>query len=350
MNDTAQITLGKDVGEYVAAIRAALADLSTEERDELTGGLEADLSELAAEDGGARPLGEVLGSPEEYAAELRLAAGLPTEAGSRKRRLRHPGVSTSERVGVWLDRGRDAWLGRAESERFAPAWQLLLVVRPAWWVTRAWVAVQLVDANTGPWESPTLIPSLGHGLAGPVLLLAAVVLSTMIGTRQLWPGPAVRSSTLARVVLLSLNVTAIVGGIAVTAGWPQSDVVYNYRDSFRPVGNSLPEDLIRNDGARVCNIHAYDAAGKPLIGVQLYDQDGRPLEVHCAPGPGRPDLVSYPWLSGEEKRWHVFPQPERRQRDTHLVRADAYDRADPPAFPQPDRTGVPPVTNPLVDR
>ena len=56
---------------FVAAGPARLADLTPEEREELLGGLEADLSDLLAEGGPG-----ALGDPDAYAAELRAAAGL----------------------------------------------------------------------------------------------------------------------------------------------------------------------------------------------------------------------------------------------------------------------------------
>ena len=63
------------VQEYVSAVRAALSDLSLEEVEDLTAGMDADLGELLAERGGT--LEVALGSPQAYAAELRTAAGLP---------------------------------------------------------------------------------------------------------------------------------------------------------------------------------------------------------------------------------------------------------------------------------
>ena len=68
MNDTVQTSPA--VAAFVAQVRARLGDLTEEEREELLGGLEADLAERLAE-------GETeLGDPAAYAAELRAAAGL----------------------------------------------------------------------------------------------------------------------------------------------------------------------------------------------------------------------------------------------------------------------------------
>jgi hypothetical protein len=61
-----------DLQRYVDEVRRELADLPDDARDELTDGLAADLSELVAEQGSGG-----LPRPDEYAAELRAAAGLP---------------------------------------------------------------------------------------------------------------------------------------------------------------------------------------------------------------------------------------------------------------------------------
>lgn len=71
------------VDSYVQAVRAALSDLPSEEVEDLTAGMDADLAELLAERGG--PLEVVLGSPQVYAAELRSAAGLPEAARGGRR-------------------------------------------------------------------------------------------------------------------------------------------------------------------------------------------------------------------------------------------------------------------------
>ncbi len=70
-----------EVAAFVAAVRRALDDLTPDEIDDLTGGLEADLDD-ALTDGGATSGIERFGSPADYAAELRSAAGLPPRAAT----------------------------------------------------------------------------------------------------------------------------------------------------------------------------------------------------------------------------------------------------------------------------
>ena len=71
-----------EVARYGAAVRAALADLAPDEREELLEDLEDHLAEVAAEPGAS--LTDRLGDPERYAGELRAAFG----ARSRRRRRR----------------------------------------------------------------------------------------------------------------------------------------------------------------------------------------------------------------------------------------------------------------------
>jgi len=43
-----------------------------------------------------------------------------------------------------------------------------------------------------------------------------------------------------------------------------------------------------------CNIAAHNAEGQPLVGVQLFDQVGRPLDVRCY---GQ-QSTTVPWMLG----------------------------------------------------
>ena len=340
MNDTTKLEVRPEVAAFVAEVRARLADLDSEVQEELVGGLDADLVDLVADQG----LG-ALGDAQAYADELRAAAGLPLRPSRkpRGRRLavRRIGESWPTAANRLLDSVRGRWLEWATTAWRGPVWDLLVVVRPAWWLLRAWVAVQLMDILTGPWESPTLIPSLGVDGLGAVLVLALAVPSVLVGLGRWWPGTALTSSVAARIVVLAVNSAAVIGAV----GWidfPASNVTVPRQ--FVQEGGHRPATVLRVGGERLCNIQAYGAQGNPLIGVQLYDQDGRPINLRCeAPYGG---LQTYPWLLGSERRWNVFPLPERRQAYPGM-RADAYDSERPPAFPQSDAATVPEVTNPL---
>lgn len=98
------MTIGKDLDDpagYAEAVRAALGDLSAEERSSLLDDLEAHLAEVAAEPG--TRLVERLGSPEDYAAELRAAYGArPRPRRRRFWRLAPLLLLVPIGIGVWL--------------------------------------------------------------------------------------------------------------------------------------------------------------------------------------------------------------------------------------------------------
>ena len=65
----------------------------------------------------------------------------------------------------------------------------------------------------------------------------------------------------------------------------------------------------------VRNIYAYDAEGQPLQGVQLFDQQGRPVAVapESSMGAGAERQVTCPWFNGTTPLFNVFPLPQRTQ-------------------------------------
>ena len=85
-----------DVKLFVAAVREHLADLTEEEREELVGGLEGEMSDLVAERGV-----DALPEPKDYAEELRAAAGFDAE------RVR--GTSVRHRVRRLAAGGAGGW-------------------------------------------------------------------------------------------------------------------------------------------------------------------------------------------------------------------------------------------------
>ncbi len=190
-----------------------------------------------------------------------------------------------------------------------------------------------------PWGF-TWLPGVSNEL-GLVILGACVVGSTLVGMGRVWPGGAAASrGTAARVVLIGLNLFALAMIPAVEqryqdAEWAQVRE-YGFADS------SWTADVgVLNGGEQVCNIVAYDADGQPLVGVQLFDQAGRPLDVRC----GGQQHRTVPWVLGDVTRWNVFPIGERdRPARTPQRRADLLGAA----FPTPDRATTPAVTNPLV--
>ena len=104
-----------EVSEYLAAVRAALDDLPATERDDLLAEVEPSLLDAAFETGGN--VSARLGPAEEFAAELRTAAGLqvpprrthdePRLLRAARRLVRDPRVQELRRLApIW-------WLVRA---------------------------------------------------------------------------------------------------------------------------------------------------------------------------------------------------------------------------------------------
>lgn len=294
------------VAAFVAEVRRHLDDLDIDTREELTGGLEADLADQLAD-------GATLADPATYAAELRSAAGLPDRRRFDVNRLRHD-------PGRLLDRGRDWFLRQATSPRLRPAWDILITLRPAWWVARAWIAVTLLDVVVGPWEPISVVPTLGLPMLGSALLIAAIVVSTLIGVGRLWPGSGPDRPATARALLLACNVVAIVAPLTWSIPWPPYVSGEPNRWDTYGAGWMDAERQHRGleiDGEKIHNIFAYDADGNPIDQVQLVDQDGRPIAIRLRDatqktGAGR--TVGCPARNGDASVPNVFPLATVEQR------------------------------------
>lgn len=349
MNEpTIRLATRPEVSAFVEKVRDRLGDLTDEEREELVGGLEADINELV-EDGGT--VAE-LGDPRAYADELRTAAGIerpaPGAVGGliRVRGTRKP---VGRRVEGLLDGSRRRWFELVEVPALRPAWELLATLRPVWWVLRAWVAVQLLDMATQGGDLATPVPTLGGPLIGSLVWLVAIVVSVQLGRNRLWPGSGAARKTLARLTLLVLNAFAIVMTPVVMGQFPASGT-WEYHDL---VGYSEPPRGLMLRGDHVENVFPYDAQGNPLEGVQLFDQDGAPLNVARWAGEeyhGDRVSTTYPWFNGEQRLYNVFPLPVRDQnvyRWGTRHQPDAWTSTNPPLLPSAPLAVVPPVSLPV---
>lgn len=326
-------TTTPEVHAFVTRVRELLHDLTVEERRELTDGLEADLLDQVSDAGP-----DTLLDPDDYARELRLAAGFAATASPVPGSTRGPGVRA--RLTALLDAAGDRW-ERAVSGLPGRPWEFLVSLRPAWWVVRAWVAVELVDLvwdRGGLWPGLSLVPSLaGWGLP---LLVVAILLSVLLGRGVLWPSP--RHGVLARVVLLALNVLAVLVLPAVLSSLVSADDVRaqdssgSYQEGYRNGIEQMTKAGMYVDGRWITNIFPYDAQGRPLVGVQLFDQTGKPVTIGVqanyrrqSDGNEAGPFVPYAWSDGRTTLANVFPLAERLQ-ETEDVQPDAFGSADPP--------------------
>ena len=245
------------VAAYVREVRAELADLPMDDVDDLTGGMDADLTELAAECGG--DLAGRLGTPRLYAAELRAAAGLPERAtgtGPRRGQLSRDVAHAR----AWFTVLTEQHPGLRSVAAF------LVTLRPAWWVLRGYLAAWALWSLLGGMRG--LRP---HGVIQLTMALVAIVLSVQLGRGWL------RQWAARRPLLVLANTTAVVVAlIASTSGATSGEVNYSTETNPTP-GVSL-------NGQQVGNIYAYDSDGNRINGVRLFTQDGRPLN-------GDPGLV-----------------------------------------------------------
>ena len=287
-----------EVSRFVGSVRRRLGDLTEEEREELVGGLDADMSDLVAERGV-----EALPDPEDYAAELRLAAGFGPPAPARDRR------SARELMMAWLDRGSASWNRWADTGEHLGIPELATTLRPVWWVVRALCATALVTEIYGNQAI--------YGLTPRRALLAAVLVlvSVQLGRGSRWTGYLLRRSLLLRLLLIGANVLAVV---ALPTTFNRFLGEQSFADQAyygAPAYGGASDSLLSFRGNPVRNIYAYDAQGHPLVGVQLVDQDGRRLMAereNYDEGTGHGFLMS-PWMNGRTELFSVFPlgqQPE----------------------------------------
>lgn len=224
-----------DAEAYAARVRAALADLPPAAREDLLADLGDHLAEVAGEDPG-RPLADLLGPPEDYAAELRSSAGL-APAGGAAAAARGPGGLRGHR---WVTATRE----------FLPE------LVPGWWVLRAALLAGLLTAV------------LGGGVLLWLLLTAVLVpLSVTFGR---W----VRADRGRRPLGIIADVVAVlvaVGVLGLASGGSGSSPVVQE-------GVVVPgSDRYGLEG--VTNLFPYSPDGRPLTDVLLYDQDGNPVEL-----------------------------------------------------------------------
>ena len=334
MNST---TIPAEITAFANAVRDALKDLSAEEVDDLTDGLEADLAEEYA---GEHP--RALPSATAYAMELRTAAGLPPGAA------RKTGFSAGV-VGV-LRRGQRTWgdaLGSArENPAVAAALDFLAVLAPAWWLARAylvtWALMLLFSGVFGGFAG--LTPTNGFIL----VLIVCVVVSVQWG-RGRWTFRGHRLLGTAANIVAAILLPFLVGDVLSDSGYdPYAEEYYDDVPSgYGDIGHALEE-------AGVSNIYAYDAQGQPLVDVQLFDQDGRPLNPNevgerlCVDDGPCAEAQPARLVTGASA-WNVFPQPFTPVEDEMGELAEGNPLVTPPFVMVPAVDGIDADESPASD-
>ncbi|OUE24475.1 hypothetical protein [Clavibacter michiganensis] len=292
--NTADPTLDTRIQAFAAAVRARLADLDPEDVDDLTGGLEADLQEEAADHNGALELGD----PARYADELRSSAGLPERVTE---------TSTASPVALLRQRieetGRQTLSTVRANRELSAILDLLLTFRPVWWLLRAWagyqcavLALTVLFGSAGGFE---LIPG---GPIGWLLLIGITAVSIQWGRGRWAPNPIMRTTRAVVSAATALALLVLIP-LAITNG---TEAGYVDESSY---GTSYEQPGLLLDGKQVTNLFAYDAEGDLLDRVQLFDQDGEPLTTigsYATEGAAIDPATGEP-VTPADGAWNVFP-------------------------------------------
>lgn len=234
------------VRDYVTQVRVALADLSPEDVDDLTGGLEADLGEHLAERPLDSDLTTILGTPQTYAAELRAAAGLPTAPAPARISLSWQATAALRNLGARL-LARFPWLAD---------------LRTPWWLARGFVLGVVMSAVL-----------LSASRQAEVLVgVVGAALSFAWGRRSVARGPR---RPLAFGLVTAVNIVAVLALVPVAFMMTGPDVQY-VSDTPQPA-SSGPGVWVNSEPAT--NLYAFDAKGNRIDNVRLFNQYGQAVTV-----------------------------------------------------------------------
>lgn len=257
MKESVVLPAREAIHSYVAHVAHHLSDLPAEEREELIGGLEADLAERATELPDGADLTSAFGAPEEYAAELRSAAGLP------------PRVVTAPpappKVSV-LAENEASW--RASRDAFLAKHSWAADLRPVWWVARGAILALVPLFLLG-------VPLFGLGFW--FLTIAGAAVSFWWSRRD--PAPSTWANRIAilaslAALLISLPLALTMAARAAWTGEPQ--VIYSESVGS---GGTMGSDGVWVNGEPASNLYVYDAEGNRLDRVRIFNQYGQAVGV-----------------------------------------------------------------------
>lgn len=253
--------LPADIVEYVAAVRARLTDLDPDEVDDLTDDLHSHLAEIRGET--EEPFVDLIGTPEQFAAELRQSAGLAQATPAGRRWGSVP--RAFERIGGTAER----WFAPILAHRWTRATlDFLPELRPAWWVARGYLLAGVLALMTGGRLATFfLVPSIaGSTIAGFGVLVAFIVASVRFGRRR-------HAARWARWVAVITAVLAAWVAVILFDQVSSSYVSYGYDVEPVAVDGPFVDELLP------ANIYAVLPDGTPVDQVLLYDETGGPVNL-----------------------------------------------------------------------
>jgi hypothetical protein len=257
--------LPPNVAEYLDALRAELADLAPEERDDLLSEVEPSLLEAAADDD--EPIAARLGPAADFAADLRASAGLPPAPHA---------AGAPPRTGL-----RATLRELAARPAVTRTASVLRELAPVWWIARAYVAVAALAMLTGQGPADVAefaryseVPRLGSLGVGLLVLALAAVGSVAAGIA------ARRHPGRHRGALIAVNAVLVVAAIPVVDGLLEAESQQFPAGAYYQAFTAPPPEQpgLHYDGVALDNVYAYDRAGRLLQDVRLYDSHGRPLD------------------------------------------------------------------------
>jgi hypothetical protein len=190
------------VDDFARAVRAALADLSADEVDELTDGLEADLAERAA-DQDSPEFGDAI----TYANELRSAAGLPY-------RRRSSGLKrTVDSVKAWQRKAASPVRSNIVGGGIL---DFLASLRPVWWIYRGWAIFLWSE-----FALRTGIHAVPVTALAAIVFAAAMIVSVQFGRGKWMPWLWLR-------VAVTVANAALVIATPFLAVWAISSIAWRY--------------------------------------------------------------------------------------------------------------------------
>lgn len=259
MNDMTRLDVHPEVHDFVARVRAQLLDLDSEEQQELTFGLEADLADLVAEQGP-----EALGDPRAYAEELRTAAG---HDPVMRRAVGQRGFPQA--VSAAIDSTHASW-NRLLDSLPGDLRGFLTALAPVWWVVRAWVAWMVVQDVRGP-VFMTTIPHL-------VLLAVFLVVSVQLGRGAWRADRLLRRSVLARLLLIGLNVFAVTmtpGAVDRTVWQVAEERAWQFGGNGDVTDRGVNPAVITYRDQQACVLHVFDGNGNRIRDGYVWDATGQ---------------------------------------------------------------------------
>lgn len=319
-------TTGATAG-YLTEVRAELADLPATELEEVLDDVAGHLDEIAREleAGGnhltAESLTARLGTPHQYAEELRAAAGYPAKVGPVTGRPARRALAWGAVAAVLTPLGAIAWLAVSDADLSVLVWLAIglapaaigiralhgqdpqiVTTTPAWshssdWFRRlagrlpAWLRREAVTIGQPLWW-------VARGSIGGVAIFALTLrgtggwpLAAVLGAlASIWLGRRSQRDRRLLWFLVPLNLVAALAMLlfayAIQTGFPSLGYWLtspSYAQSSG-TGSAAGASGLALDGRPVDNVFPFDQQGKPLSNVRLYDASGRPLNLgseHC---------------------------------------------------------------------